>query len=146
MPWDISSLICCLRLVDYFSLNLSVLSSAVSDILSLLYLLDTCCVYHTHLANPMWVQTHTPMLFISLLARCKGLRHAGKEGRKALWSCPLRNDVARCPIAPGPRVLGRTNILLRYCRNVHPTWVRFSWATTLSCLSSGFWVLSPKRT
>ena len=28
-------------------------------------LLDTCCVYHTHLANPMWVQTHTPMLFIT---------------------------------------------------------------------------------
>ena len=46
-------------------LILSVLSSAVSDILSLLYLLDTCCVYHTHLANPMWVQTHTPMLFIT---------------------------------------------------------------------------------
>ena len=36
------------------SLILSVLSSAVSDIQSLvLYLLDTCCVYHTHLANPM---------------------------------------------------------------------------------------------
>ena len=43
----------------------SVLSSAVSDISSLLYLLDTCCVSHTHLANTMWVSTHTPMLFIS---------------------------------------------------------------------------------
>ena len=44
----------------------SVLSSAVSDILSLvLYLLDTCCVYHTHHANPMWVSPHTPMLFIT---------------------------------------------------------------------------------
>ena len=53
---SISSLICCLRLVVYFSLILLVLSSAVSDIQSLvLYLLDTCCVYHTHLANPMWV-------------------------------------------------------------------------------------------
>ena len=58
------SLICCLRLVVYFSLILLVLSSAVSDVLSLLYLLDICCIFHTHLVNTMWVSTHTPMLFI----------------------------------------------------------------------------------
>ena len=45
----------------------SVLSSAVSDVLSLLYLLDICCISHSHLANTMWVSTHTPMLFIMMV-------------------------------------------------------------------------------
>ena len=65
-PWYCSSLNCSARLVVYFSFNPLVLSTALPDILSLLYLLDTCCVSHTHLANTMWVSTHTPMLFINL--------------------------------------------------------------------------------
>ena len=28
-------------------------------------LLDTCCIFHTHPANTMWVSTQTPMLFIN---------------------------------------------------------------------------------
>ena len=49
---SISSLICCLR-----------------HSITCAHLLDTCCVYHTHLANPMWVSPHTPMLFIIMLYR-----------------------------------------------------------------------------
>ena len=52
-PWYCSSLNCSARLVVYFSFNPLVLSTALPDILSLLYLLDTCCVSHTHLANTM---------------------------------------------------------------------------------------------
>ena len=52
-PWYCSSLNCSARLVAYFSFNPLVLSTALPNILSLLYLLDTCCVSHTHLANTM---------------------------------------------------------------------------------------------
>ena len=50
-PWYCSSLNCSARLVVYFSSNLLVLSTALPDVLSLLYLLDTCCVSYTHLAK-----------------------------------------------------------------------------------------------
>ena len=64
-PWYCSSLNCSARLVVYFSSNPLVLSTALPDIQSLLYLLNNCCISHTHLANTMWVSTHTPMLFIT---------------------------------------------------------------------------------
>ena len=69
-PWYCGSLNCSARLVVYFSFNSLVLSTALPDILSLLYLLDTCCVSHTYLANTTWVSIHIPMLFI----RCHQLK------------------------------------------------------------------------
>ena len=76
-PWYCSSLNCSARLVVLLLPIYQFSQLLCQTFCHCSNLLDHCCVYHTHLANTMWVSTHTPMLFITIcfyfLSCCQGL-------------------------------------------------------------------------